>query len=251
MSKLMEKAIAKCIQHDLVAHELVTSTQFGGRMHSSCLDAVLTLIHDIQAAHAVGLKAGMVLFNIKGFFNNINHDWMIAVLVHMGFNLATTNWMREFLHERKVHLKFNCITLEERIQPVRVPQGSPLSLVLLIIYMSGLLHQMRHWNNSSLGMYVDNGALFTCTEEWADVEKLLRASTRSVRNGYIVQASLWSLTRQSSISSRSLVLHTQCQLLCISCCWTPWGAHTTWCCPQMIFVTWASSYREGSSGIGT
>lgn len=34
---------------------------------------------------------------------------------------------------------------------------------------------MRHWNNSSLGMYVDNGALFACTEEWADVDKLIRA----------------------------------------------------------------------------
>ena len=34
---------------------------------------------------------------------------------------------------------------------------------------------MKHWNNSSLGMYVDDGALFACAEEWADVNKLLRA----------------------------------------------------------------------------
>ena len=34
---------------------------------------------------------------------------------------------------------------------------------------------MKHWNNSSLGMYVDDGALFACAEEWADVDRLLRA----------------------------------------------------------------------------
>ena len=146
-----------------------------GRMHSSCLDAALTLVHDVQAAHRSGLKAGMVLFDVKGFFDNINHDRMVAVLNNLGFDTITINWIGAFLHKRKVHLKFNCITSEERIQPVRVPQGSPLSPVLSIIYTSGLLHQMRHWNNSSLGMYVDDGALFACADEWAGVETLLRA----------------------------------------------------------------------------
>ena len=171
----MEKAIAKRFQHDLVAHELVASTQFGGRMHSSCLDTALTLVHDVQTAHRTGLKAGMVLFDVKGFFDNINHECMVAVLENLGFDQTTTGWIRVFLHECKVRLKFNCITSEERIQPVGVPQGSLLSPVLSIIYTSGLLHQMRHWNNSSLGMYVDDGALFACAEQWVDVEKLLRA----------------------------------------------------------------------------
>ena len=73
LSKLLEKAIAKQFQHDIVEHELVPSTQFGGRMHSSCLDTALTLVHDVQGAHAAGLKAGMLLFDVKGFFDNINH----------------------------------------------------------------------------------------------------------------------------------------------------------------------------------
>ena len=175
MSKLLEKVIAKRIQFDLVQHELVPTNQFGGRMHSSCLDAAMTLVHDIQAAHAAGLKTGMVLFDVKGFFDNINHDRMEAVLVNLGFDSLTTGWVREFLRDRKVRLSFNNITSEERTQPVGVPQGSPLSPVLSIIYTSGLLHLMRDWNNSSLGMYVDDGALFACADEWADVDKLLRA----------------------------------------------------------------------------
>jgi hypothetical protein len=34
---------------------------------------------------------------------------------------------------------------------------------------------MGRWNNSSLGMYIDDGILFTCAEEWSDMEKLLQA----------------------------------------------------------------------------
>ena len=175
LSKLLEKAVAKRFQHDIVEHELIPSTQFGGRMHSSCLDAALTLIHDVQGAHVAGLKAGMLLFNVKGFFDYINHARMVAILKQLGFNELIVRWTRLFLRERKVCLKFNCITAEERVQPVGVPQRSPLSPVLSIIYTSGLLHQMKHWNNSSLGMYVDDGALFACAEEWADVDKLIRA----------------------------------------------------------------------------
>lgn len=64
MSKLMEKAVAKQFQHDIIAHELIPTNQFGGQMHYLCLDAGMTLIHDIQTAHAAGLKAGILLFDI-------------------------------------------------------------------------------------------------------------------------------------------------------------------------------------------
>ena len=175
MSKLLEKAVAKRFQHDIVAHELIPTNQFGGRMHSSCLDAGLTLIHDVQTAHAAGLKAGILLFDVKGFFDHVNHARLTAILENMGFAPELVRWSQAFLRNRKVRLRFNNVLSEERVQPVGVPQGSPLSPVLSIAYTSSLMHKMRNWNNSSLGMYVDDGILFACAEQWADVERLLRA----------------------------------------------------------------------------
>jgi hypothetical protein len=67
------------------------------------------------------------------------------------------------------------IISEERGQPIGVPQGLPLSPVYSITYTLSLLAKMRGWNNSSLGMYVDDGILFAVAEEWGDMEKLLRA----------------------------------------------------------------------------
>jgi hypothetical protein len=74
-----------------------------------------------------------------------------------------------------VCLSFNNVIAKERGQPIGVPQGSPLSLVYSITYMSSLLAMMKGWNNSSLGMYVDDGILFACADEWGDVERILRA----------------------------------------------------------------------------
>ena len=133
MSKLMEKAVAKRMQHDIVVHELIPANQFGGCMHSSCLDAGITLIHNVQTAHAAGLKAGILLFDVRGFFDNVNHNRLEAILGNLGYAPELVKWAGAFLRDRKVRLSFNNITSEERDQPVGVPQGSPLSPVLSIM----------------------------------------------------------------------------------------------------------------------
>jgi len=37
-----------------------------------------------------------------------------------------------------------------------------------------VLHQMREWNSSSLGMYIDDGVILACAKTWARVTSLLR-----------------------------------------------------------------------------
>jgi hypothetical protein len=85
MSKLLEKVVAKRMQHDIVAHKLIYTNQFGGHAHSSCLDVGLTLLHDVQSVHRAGLKAGIILFDVRGFFDNVNHSRMMAILENSGY----------------------------------------------------------------------------------------------------------------------------------------------------------------------
>jgi hypothetical protein len=174
MSKLSEKVVVQHMQHDIVAEELIPTTQFGGRRHSLCLDAGLTLLHDVQAAHSAGLKCRIVLFNVKGFFDHVNHARLVQVVRQMGFAPEMCGWMSAFLKDRKVSLRFNNLLTSERDQPVGVPQGSPISPMLLVAYTSSLLHKMGSWTNSSLGMYVDDGILFACAGTWAEVQDTLQ-----------------------------------------------------------------------------
>ncbi len=114
-------------------------SQFGSHSKSACIDAGLTLLHDINRCHAIGLKCGMVLLDVQGFFNNINHARLAAVLRNCGFHSSLVDWVEDFLRDRKVRLKFNSYIAEERDQLVRVPQGSPLSPILSALYTSPLL----------------------------------------------------------------------------------------------------------------
>jgi hypothetical protein len=85
LGKLLEKLVAKLIYRDMSNHALVPTTQFGGRNASSTLDAGLTLVHDVQSAHQAGLKCGLLLFDIQGFFDNINHKRLVKVFSDLGF----------------------------------------------------------------------------------------------------------------------------------------------------------------------
>ena len=176
LGKLLEKVVAKIIYSEMARHALVPTTQFGGRNASSTLDAGLTLLHDIQAAHRSkkGMKAGLLLFDIQGFFDNINHERMIQTFANLGFAPELTSWCHSFLKDRTVRLKFNGKTSDPFGFAVGTPQGSPVSPVLSIIYTSPLLHKMKNWTNTSLGMYIDDGAIFACGSKWEEVQNALR-----------------------------------------------------------------------------
>jgi hypothetical protein len=175
LGKLLEKVVAKLIYRDMSRHSLVPTTQFGGRNSSSTLDAGLTLVHDIQSAHHAGLRTGLLLFDIQGFFDNVNHERLVSVFENLGFAPELVNWCRPFLSDRTVRLKFNKRTSDPFDFVVGTPQGSPVSPVLSIIYTSPLLHKMREWNRAALGMYVDDGAIFACGHEWSEIEDAMKS----------------------------------------------------------------------------
>jgi hypothetical protein len=71
------------------------------------LDAGLALLHNIQSVQQTGLHCGLLLFNIQGFFDNINHERMVQVLSDLGFALEIVRWCKSFLKDRTVRLQFN------------------------------------------------------------------------------------------------------------------------------------------------
>jgi Reverse transcriptase (RNA-dependent DNA polymerase)/Endonuclease-reverse transcriptase len=175
LGKLLEKLVAKLIYRDMTKYSLVPTTQFGGRNSSSTLDAGLTLVHDIQSAHHGGLRTGLLLFDIQGYFDHVNHERLVALVANLGFAPELVNWCRSFLKDRTVRLRFNGRTSDPFDFDVGTPQGSPVSPVLSTIYTSPLLHIMGERNRTSLSMYIDDGAIFACGRDWSEIATAMQA----------------------------------------------------------------------------
>jgi hypothetical protein len=157
LGKLLEKVVAKQLSFDIRSLSLIPTNQFGSHPHSSTMDAGLCLTHDVETAHTLGSICSVILFDIQGFFDNVNHTQLVALVQSLGFPPEICGWIPSFLSNRTVWLYFNSFISEDINLELGTPQGSPISPVLSIIYASPLLHLTKTWDCVTLSMYVDDG----------------------------------------------------------------------------------------------
>jgi ribonuclease HI len=159
-SKLLEKIQATRIQFEIGKFKLLGTNQFGCRAKSSCVDAGLTLIHDVHTAWAKNQVASALMFDIKGFFDNIQHGRLLQILRRLGFNPNLCRWIESFLSERIVRIKVDgTVTDPIQLRDIGVPQGSPLSPILAAIYTSPTLNMCHERPGTSLAYYVDDALI--------------------------------------------------------------------------------------------
>ena len=80
LGKVLEKTMATRLSHYINDHQLVSPMQFGAQPGSSTTDAALTFIHDIEAACNFGCPTSALTFDIKGFFDFVNHQRLLHVM---------------------------------------------------------------------------------------------------------------------------------------------------------------------------
>ena len=157
--KLLEKIVAKRILLDAARFNLLPARQFGSRDYHTATDAVLSMVHSVQTCLKTGHVAGLLLFDIQGFFDNLHVDRLVHVVSLLGFAPSLCDWVRSFLTDRRITLSFNSEPLPEVVLNHGTPQGSPLSPILSALYILPLLRLTEAWRFRSLSTYVDNGAI--------------------------------------------------------------------------------------------
>ena len=161
--KLLEKIIARRILSDAHTYDILPNSQFGSRDYHCATDAALCLVHHAQAAVKCHFVASVILFDISGFFNNINIERITQIFRNLGFTPSLCTWVQSFLSDRQVRLSFNGFKSDPIALDHGSPQGSPLSPILSALFTSPLLKLINStWKRRGLNMYVDDGAIFSC-----------------------------------------------------------------------------------------
>ncbi|GBE90187.1 hypothetical protein SCP_1900360 [Sparassis crispa] len=180
LGKVLKRLQAQCLAHYATAFNLVSPSQFGARPGSSTTDAILTVVHDIDAARDHKLVTSALTFDIKGFFDFVNHSRLLSVLRQKNLPLPLIRWVASFLSNRRAAV---CLDgqMDEMIAVINgIPQGSLVSPILAIFYASELNEIFDNWlgpitqedhhqkaTRTSLYSFVDDGKLIQSSRSLA------------------------------------------------------------------------------------
>jgi hypothetical protein len=138
MGKVIEKAISSRIAAAAEAQGLLPETQMGNRPERSTDLAIKLVVDATHTAWRHGAVASLLQLDIKGAFDTVNHTRLLYTLQLQGFPLWVIRWVQSFLDNRTASLYFDGESTPPYSITAGVPQGSPLSPILFLLYTASL-----------------------------------------------------------------------------------------------------------------
>ena len=153
LGKGLERILAKRMSHLAIAWDVVGRQQFGALPKRSSTDLVTCVVHDIEEAKTQGWASTLVTLDIQGAFDAVLHNRLIWRMQAQGWPKKILKWTSSFLENRKVQVRFQGGVTNSKELECGVPQGSPISPLLFLLYMA---EPMRSGNVIARFSYADD-----------------------------------------------------------------------------------------------
>ena len=158
LGKIAEKIIAQRLLFLAETTNLLYFDQIGGRKQKSAIDAAISLVSDIEINKHRKKSTSTLFLDVKGAFDHVNKSQLLKTCCNLKLSNACISWIHSFLSNRRIKLTFDGETMNSSAYITGIPQGSPVSPILFLIYISQLFK-----NNSKLAVrlisYIDDIAI--------------------------------------------------------------------------------------------
>ena len=138
ISKILERILTVRLTSLARQADLLHPNQCGSLPGLSTSDAVATLTHEVRTLQRPLLKVSTLFLDIKAGFDNVNASKLRALLLSKNIPSYMVDWVSSFLTGRRCTLVFQGAPDISALVSVGTPQGSPLSPLLLLIYVAPL-----------------------------------------------------------------------------------------------------------------
>jgi len=137
-SKILERIMNSRLSGVARLAGLLNPHQCGSLAGLSASDMTTTLTHEIRTLQMAVKKVSTLFLDIKGGFDNVNPLTLCSILRTKAVNPYLVSWTRSFLSGRTCRLLYQ--ESPKVFAPVAAgtPQGSPISPLLFVIYVSRL-----------------------------------------------------------------------------------------------------------------
>lgn len=185
LGKILESTVATRIAWALEKHKLLPKPHLGGRKGISTDHAIQLILDYIYRAWGQGRKVSMVLLDVSGAFDNVSHTRLLFNLRQLRLGYFA-DWLQSFLTNRSTRISLAGELSSEFSTPTGIPQGSPLSPILYLIYDTPLIRDLyvRRPQGGSTEAYgwIDDACVLASSDSYAEnVETLKIALARADR----------------------------------------------------------------------
>ena len=122
------------------------SGQMGARKQRCAIDAVASLVHKVQECWAEKKLAAALFMDVKGAFDHVSKTKLVERMTELGIDGDIVRWTQSFLTGRRVQLVIDGHDNRECDIETGIPQGSPVSPILFLIYISGVFDKVAESN---------------------------------------------------------------------------------------------------------
>ena len=159
ISKILEKVVAKQLNHHLLIHNLHEPYQSAYRQHHNTETALLKINNDLLCAADEGKISILALLDLSAAFDTIDHYILIERLSKsFGISGTVLSWFISYLDNRTQSVLVDgCLSSPKKLI-YGVPQGSVLGPLLYTLYTQPLGNVIRK-HETKHHMYADDTQL--------------------------------------------------------------------------------------------
>ena len=138
LGKGLERVLAQRMAWVAIKHKILHPQQIGALPGRSASDLAACLIHDIEDARARGLRTTMLTLDIKGAFDAVLSGCLTQRLQDQGWPAKLVSWVTSFTNNWSACLRLGDFTSQAFQIPAGLPQGSPISPILFMLFIEPL-----------------------------------------------------------------------------------------------------------------
>ena len=138
LSKIFDRVVKDRLFKHMRSLNILYESQYGYKHQHSTVNAITEFVARTLHTFSRNETTLAVFLDLIKLFDTLNHEILLGKLRHYGIRGRDLKWFRSFLTNRQQTVAFKDV--ESDVQQVEhgVPQGSPLSPLLLLIYINDL-----------------------------------------------------------------------------------------------------------------
>lgn len=138
LAKVVERVVTELLCRHCEGDDTLHERRFGARRKRSAVEPVGTLVSWVEESWRKKEITGTICMDVAAAFSSVVRGCLARWLREMNVDEDIVGWTGSFMQERKVRMVIDGREEEELEATTGLPQGSLVSSILFIIYVSGV-----------------------------------------------------------------------------------------------------------------